>query len=124
MCKVSQLCSFCRVTPTQLTGTAHGGLRRQWVAATAAEALDEETAEALRGEAEMARIAGAHQGGLRGDRRPDEAHGAHGGAVRRGIGVAAEDEAATPTVSLRPSIGQRVCPNQQCRSPLRCVQHL
>jgi hypothetical protein len=32
-------------------------------------------------------------GGLRGDRRPDEAHGAHGGAVRRGIGVAAEDEA-------------------------------
>ena len=32
-------------------------------------------------------------GGRRGDRRPAEARGAHGGAVRRGIGVAAEDEA-------------------------------
>ena len=31
-------------------------------------------------------------GGRRGDRRPVEARGAHGGAVRRDIGVAAEDE--------------------------------
>lgn len=72
----------------------------------------------------MAKIAGAHQGGRRGDRRPVEARGAHGGAVRRDIGVAAEDEAGIPTGSLRPSIDQMVCPNQQCRSPLRCVQHL